>query len=533
MTAPRLEDRLNACLTAALQGSPPVLTFGTPSLVQLCYRRHGAKLARVWGQGAGLEAALSDAVARARVLPLRITHIEVTIARPGRLMRQEDLSRARANDFRGLMGIELRAPGKNVRLGPLEMITRNLGPKSALRLLSRQIGLPLDRVQAWAFPADQFLMEWPGARVHALYRGQKTVPPSAITRARVAEMATGMEDWLLAQVGPDGAARYKYWPSSGTYSSANNMVRQFMASAALANIAARRGAGDEIAQRNFSHNFAQFYTEEAGLGLIHEGDKVKLGAAAVALIACLNRGNPAYQPQIAALARFILSMQGEDGAFRSFLRPADRNDCQNFYPGEACLALMRLYETTKDPALLTAVERAFAHYAPLHRADRNPAFVPWHTAALCLYLRHRPHPEMASFVFEMNDWLLGIQQGAGRPADVWGEFFDPARPEFGPPHARATGVYLEGLIEAWDLARRLGHPSSAAYRRAILAGLRSLRQLQFRHNSDMFYLAKKDRVQGGLRTAGYDNTVRLDNVQHALMAIHRILDLWTAPDFRD
>jgi hypothetical protein len=49
----------------------------------------------------------------------------------------------------------------------------------------------------------------------------------------------------------------------------------------------------------------------------------------------------------------------------------------------------------------------------------------------------------------------------------------------------------------------------------------------------MFYLAKKDRVQGGLRTAGYDNTVRLDNVQHALMAIHRILDLWTAPDFRD
>ncbi len=42
MTAPRLEDRLRACLTAALQGSHPVQAFGTPSLVQLCFRRHGA-----------------------------------------------------------------------------------------------------------------------------------------------------------------------------------------------------------------------------------------------------------------------------------------------------------------------------------------------------------------------------------------------------------------------------------------------------------------------------------------------------------
>lgn len=533
MTA--LHDQLRSALMAALSGQSPALSVGRETLVQLCFRRRGVRLARVWGMGPGMAGALQDGVAQAisgaRVDPERLTHIEVTLARPGRRMVQDDLSRARANDFRGLMGIELRSKARSVRMGPLEMLTRNIGPSAALRHLSRQIGLPLAQVEAWAFPADQFLMEWPGGRIHALFRGQKIVPPEAITRARVAEMARGMEDWLFAQIGADGAANYKYWPSTGRYSVANNMIRQFMASAALARTAHRRGSGHDLTQRNFAFNFGAYYTEEDGLGLIHEGEKIKLGAAAVALIALLDL-NDGYQSQIAALARFILSMQQPDGSFRSFLHPADRNDCQNFYPGEAMLALMRLYQVTGEDHLLTAVERGFAYYRDWHRAQRNPAFIPWHSAALCLYLRHRPNPEMREFVFEMNDWLLTIQQGNDRPADVWGEFFDPARPEFGPPHASATGVYLEGLIEAWDLAQRVGDARAETYRRAILGGLRSLRQLQFRHPSDMFYIAKRHRVLGGLRTTAYDNTIRLDNVQHGLMAIQRILDLWGEAEFR-
>ncbi len=528
----RLDDDLRRLLTDAMQAEASASAPGVPTLVQLCFRRKGARLARVWGEGAGLAAALQDAVAKAAPDPARVTHIEVTLARPGRLMVPADLTRARVNDFRGLMGIELRAPGQIARIGPLEMVTRNLGPKAALRILSRQIGLPLDKVEARAFPADQFLVEWPGGRVHRLFRGQKTVPPDAVTRASVQDMARGMEDWLLTQIRPDGSLPYKYWPSSGTYSAANNMIRQFMASAALANIAKRRPATVPDVARNFTHNFAQYYSEEAGLGLIHEGEKIKLGAVAVALIACLNLGDPDYQPQIAALTRFILSMQNPDGSFRTFLRPADRNDCQNFYPGEACLALMRLYETTRDPALLTSVERAFAFYRDWHRDQPNPAFIPWHTAALCLYLRHRDAPDMADFVFEMTDWLLPIQQTQNRPADVLGEFFDPTRPEFGPPHASATGVYLEGLIEAWALANRLGDPREDVYRNAILLGLRSLRQLQFRHPSDMYSITNRDRVQGGLRTTTYDNTLRLDNVQHGLMAIHRILTLWSDAEFQ-
>ena len=69
-------------------------------------------------EGAGQATALLCAVAKAAAAPAHVTHIEVTLARPGRIMALADLTRARVNDFRGLMGIELRAPGLLARIGP-------------------------------------------------------------------------------------------------------------------------------------------------------------------------------------------------------------------------------------------------------------------------------------------------------------------------------------------------------------------------------------------------------------------------------
>ena len=66
-------------------------------------------------------------------------------------------------------------------------------------------------------------------------------------------------------------------------------------------------------------------------------------------------------------------------------------------------------------------------------------------------------------------------------------------------------------------------PRPAAYRQAIERGLRSLRQLQFRDERDMFYISRKARVRGALRTEVYDNAVRIDSAAHALAATLKIL----------
>lgn len=532
---------------AALAGTPaPAVTLPARCaglrLLHLTLRRRGKRLDSRWAQGADLADALRHGLTQARSalaaqgLPAPET-LELTLPRDWQVLDPEDLRRSRCNAIRGLFGLELRGGGRLERIGPLEMIARNLGPNRALEQLSAQLDLPPGTpVEAFRFAADQILFELPQARARPLLRGQPVVPQSAITRAKVAEMAALMTGWMVQAVRPDGATVYKYWPSSGQYSQANNMIRQFMGSACLAQ-AAQRAPQDLALQnacaRNFAYNFRAFYQDEGDVGIIDEFGKVKLGAAAVAVMAILNRADPApFAREASRLQQFLLQMQRPDGSFRTFLRPAVRDDCQNFYPGEALLALMRCHDHSGDATLLPHVTAGFHHYRDWHRQQRNPAFVPWHAMALCRYHAATGDSAAADFVFEICDWLLGMQQGSTAPADVQGEFFDPARPGFGPPHASATGVYLEGLIEAFALADRLGDaPRRTAYRRAILAGLRALRQMQFRHASDMWYIARRPAVLGGLRSSGFDNTLRIDNVQHGLMAIHRILDLFHDDDF--
>ena len=51
---------------------------------------------------------------------------------------------------------------------------------------------------------------------------------------------------------------------------------------------------------------------------------------------------------------------------------------------------------------------------------------------------------------------------------------------------------------------------------------------------DMYYVAEKHRpyVYGGMRTTVYNNVIRCDNVQHALMGILKILREFEPDDFR-
>ena len=61
---------------------------------------------------------------------------------------------------------------------------------------------------------------------------------------------------------------------------------------------------------------------------------------------------------------------------------------------------------------------------------------------------------------------------------------------------------------------------------------KSLAQLTFKDEIDMFYVANREQLRGGVRTTVYNNDVRVDNVQHNLMAIIKILAAFRPGDFR-
>ena len=136
----------------------------------------------------------------------------------------------------------------------------------------------------------------------------------------------------------------------------------------------------------------------------------------------------------------------------------------------------------------------------------------------------------------MNDWLIEKlqsieeQEGYDYP-DFAGRFYYP-KGGYGPPHASATGVYLEGLADAWALAKAVNDTKrQEAYRQAIIKGIRHAMQLEFADDIDMFYIANKQAAAGGLRSRVYNNEIRMDNIQHNLLALIKILDRFDEKDF--
>ncbi len=302
-----------------------------------------------------------------------------------------------------------------------------------------------------------------------------------------------------------------------------------MASLALVRLARFHDAPEisALAERNIAFNLKHYYAEEDGLGLIDERGKVKLGAIALAAMAireCPNRSDKSHIESL--LRNTVDALWQVNGEFRTFLRPANRNDCQNFYPGEAPLLWSQGYAESGDSQLLRRIERSFEYYQQWHQKNRNPAFVPWHTQAYwCLWRalvsdRHRLvdfslTDRLREAIFEMNDWLIDIQQWEDAPSvDCRGRFYSPDQP-FGPPHASSTAVYLEGLSDAYCMAKSVGDNGRAySYKRSILRGIRSLAQLCFKTDTDMFYI--KNAIESGVELPPRSTTTLFESTMFSM-----------------
>ncbi len=338
-------------------------------------------------------------------------------------------------------------------------------------------------------------------------------------------------EWMLNNQNNDGSLNYLYFPSAKRFSAENNELRQFMSTVALAEM--HKYSNDirykEAFDKNLKYNMDTYYSEKNEIGFILFSNQSKLGAAAFALISVLESDE--YNSQKSGLTNLILLLHNQtDGSFRTFYM-GERNDNQNFYPGEAMLALMLLHEKTNNGEYIDAVKKSFNFYSDWHRKNRNPAFVPWHTMALYRLHQTDPKKDYADFIFEMNDFLVGIQdKDCSKPQNL-GVFFDPKHEEYGPPHASSTAVYVEGLAYAYRLANELNDKGRAErYRQAIILGARSLIELQFKDdppNRNDF-----GTVLGGIRTSAERDEIRIDNNQHTIMAFVQLLKIFTEEDIR-
>ncbi len=117
-----------------------------------------------------------------------------------------------------------------------------------------------------------------------------------------------------------------------------------------------------------------------GLNNAGKPDQAKLGGAGLGLAALVSLERIAPETSsiedLRGLARFILFMQRENGSFYSkYYVDGGRDETwvSLFYPGEAALGLIMLYEIDPDPAWLAGAVRALDHLA---RTREGRASVP-------------------------------------------------------------------------------------------------------------------------------------------------------------
>jgi hypothetical protein len=535
------DDGLAQLIEAVCAGAPV-----NPSSVEtrgptyICIRAGGRRQVSGWYEDEYLASALLRAVGDARENGKLdgADMLEVCLTHDFDLVSAVEGSKVFANRHRGLRGIEIRDGDRVYRVAPTEMLATNRSFERAIERIIEPHGVTLqaalETMDVRRFDARQCIVSLKApVRVTTIHRGNKIVWPGDLSMEVFDGMISEMVDWMCRHVSAEGRMTYKYWPSRGEESRADNTIRQFMATLCLIRAGAHSRAPDveDNAARNLECNLDSYFRAEDSIGMIVYGDSAKLGAAALAALCILEAGiQDREQERFDLLCRGVEALWSSDGAFRTFHKPASRNDNQNFYPGEALLFWATWFAETGDEDLLAKLMLSFEYYRDFHRRNPNPAFIPWHTQAYVRLYEHSGSAELRDFVFEMNDWLLDMQQWETAPyPDLRGRFYHPERPDYGPPHASATGAYLEGLVAAYRIARSVGEQERMEkYARAIWRGLRSICQLQFRDPVEMFYISRKSRVRGAIRTEVYDNEIRVDNIQHALMAL---LELRSFSDF--
>ena len=499
-------------------------------------RKHGERLAGGWYTGSDAQDALirgleelsekkPDAASSADAIEVCLPHSEEK-AQP------RSKGGVLGNGERGVKGISLEFGENKQRVCPTEMVAYNRSFDDVEKRFRDKYKISRDeytqKVKLRTFDAYQFYVRIkPSPALIPMFRGNVVLPQSYVSQKTTQKLKDDLGHWLTTQVQPDGRMIYRYFPSTGKEAKDNNMIRQFMATVALVRMGNELHDANitELARKNLKYNLDHFYQLEGEHGLIKYGD-IRLGAIALAALAIVEAPfRKEFESYELALRKSTEFMLHEDGSFQTFYG-SNSTDNQNFYPGETQLLWSSLYEQTRDKAIMERIQRAYRYYRTWHldEKNRNPAFIPWHTQAYVKLLMIEDQPDMREFVFEMNDWLLSMQQNEGDYPDTKGRFHDPKRPKFGPPHASSTAVYLEGLIDAYRLAVKVGDKEhQKRYRDAIERGLRSLMQIQFTDGVDMFYVSKREHVFGGLRTTEYDNSIRVDNVQHAFMGLQRIV----------
>lgn len=352
-----------------------------------------------------------------------------------------------------------------------------------------------------------------------LYRYNILVDVEDIDNNLLKERISLGQRWFLNSIdSKTNLLEYMYYPSKDSYSSDNNDVRQIAClwSMTELDLFFKTNLFDEVIENTLDY-YLSYKINGDNYSYLLIGDS-KLAYNAFMILVLVNV--PDYENRdilLKELAEGILSLQNADGSYNTYFN-SDINSGVDFYPGEAMLSLMKLYEVTQEDKYIDSVKKAYPYYIDYWRDNKNTAFVPWHSQVYWLLYQETGDLDLASFVFEMNDWLINNYQIAENeyPDKIGG--FPKTVPRY------STSSYLEGINDAYSIAVSVNDEEHIQkYAESILLGTRFILQTQFT-DENSFYLENPTKAIGGFKESLLSNDLRNDYTQHGVVALMKVYE---------
>jgi len=394
----------------------------------------------------------------------------------------------------------------------------------------------------------------PGGEVIRLFRGVEYVAPESVGRAETEKGFKDGAEWLLSIFDPNTKMfKYEYYATEdrvkeGSY----NLIRHGLATLTLIQ-------AFELYKEERFLNAARLAVEYI-LDLMEYDGKIgyfshkkydrqyKLGGAGV-IVQCMCEyyrfeRRPEWEKPMKALGEFMMIMQEDNGHYRSYYnKPGEKRDDSEvtIYPGEASLALVRLYNVFKDDRYLKTVEKAFGYYSKWFdnkksdkgKGDLGP-FVPWEMSAMFEYWEVVKRDDVADYAYRMADWLIDNWFIFGPKETYWKDFVGGYHGGKGKDDLPIwnSGVYGEGVASVFNLANMKGDKDKLEkYRKNTWLTIRYIRQIQYRAGST-YYLPVEAKAIGAIPSDHNKDDCRLDYAYHCLTVNYRALRFFSPEDWK-
>ena len=526
-------DRLDAALRA------DSATAHTPSesnrcIVFISYPSTDASGLRVVrGVGGGLEQAVQAALARMDVRP---STLRLDLVRSAWLEVDQTLDLHAAGRWGIASDIDLQSA-----LPPAEILRRRLidsdGEFRSDRIARYTINADIEGSED-AWPVRFTTDAWQSQNGHWVELSRGNEAPPVLDVELLHRSARSAAEYLVRAIGHDGRMIYDYRPwlqrsrnsynilrHAGTTFSLLQAYREFADPTMLA--AARRALDHLEQQMRPCPNVPEALC-------VVERDAIKLGGSGLAIVAIVEyvraTGDRERLGIARKLARRIVAAQRTDGAFRPHKWWYSSGESDSFisgyYPGEAILGLVRLYQEDGNAEWLQTATRGAAYLREVRDADipdQELAHDHWQLYALADLHKVRHSEPETRHGLRITRVILNAQnrdpQAAGEPQDWRGSFYRP-------PRSTPTATRAEALLGAWVLAE-----DDAQFRQEILQSICMAVgfSLQTQFTLNKAYLTGDDQysVVGGFHRSLTDWGVRIDYVQHnisALLGLAEMLD---------